>query len=322
MSYLRIHQDILNKREQFVISSLFPTNSAHDTLGAASDVLAVVESAVPVDLTNVADYCSQQAQSSWSIPPTVVPPWPHSFCEYRVPGLDGRHVGFAVSAVRDHPVAARHTHQEALDSLPGDVRELEPTGDGLFLCVAHTFWWAGGRSLGPTSVLRWLCHHDGRLVRLRGGEDDRSFVYRQVGSTGHGSLASALLPDVARPLLQAFAFAHCRNVAQVEQPARYETRQERRAAERRGDKPPVRFYTLRIDPDATRAKRQDQSTPTSNSRSLPLHIVRGHFSHYTEDKPLFGKHAGTFWVPAHVRGSADVGLVGKDYAVKAPKEVA
>jgi hypothetical protein len=47
-----------------------------------------------------------------------------------------------------------------------------------------------------------------------------------------------------------------------------------------------------------------------------LHICRGHFSHYSEEKPLFGRIAGTFWVPAHVRGSAKEGVIVSDYNVK------
>lgn len=49
-------------------------------------------------------------------------------------------------------------------------------------------------------------------------------------------------------------------------------------------------------------------------------FCRGHFSTYTEDRPLFGKVSGTFWVPSHVRGSAKQGVVVSDYNVKAPKQ--
>lgn len=48
----------------------------------------------------------------------------------------------------------------------------------------------------------------------------------------------------------------------------------------------------------------------------PLSLVRGHFRTYTADKPMFGRVAGTFFVPQHCRGSRDVGEVVKDYQVK------
>ncbi len=48
-----------------------------------------------------------------------------------------------------------------------------------------------------------------------------------------------------------------------------------------------------------------------------MHICRGHFSRYTEEKPLFGKYAGLFWIPMHVRGSVKNGVVDKDYQLAA-----
>jgi hypothetical protein len=50
-----------------------------------------------------------------------------------------------------------------------------------------------------------------------------------------------------------------------------------------------------------------------------LHICRGHFSTYSEEKPLFGRVAGTFWIPAHTRGQIKEGVVISDYKVS-PKE--
>jgi len=47
------------------------------------------------------------------------------------------------------------------------------------------------------------------------------------------------------------------------------------------------------------------------------HLVRGHFATYSEERRLFGKHVGTFFIPAHVRGSAEAGAVVKDYALAA-----
>jgi hypothetical protein len=71
-----------------------------------------------------------------------------------------------------------------------------------------------------------------------------------------------------------------------------------------------------IDPH----KVQQPSTGANRTDDHPkkaLHIARGHFAHYTEDRPLFGKYTGTFWRPAHVRGSADFGTVKSTYKVKA-----
>jgi len=38
-----------------------------------------------------------------------------------------------------------------------------------------------------------------------------------------------------------------------------------------------------------------------------LHHVMGHFAHYGEENPLFGKVTGVFWIPPHYRGNREVG---------------
>jgi hypothetical protein len=52
-----------------------------------------------------------------------------------------------------------------------------------------------------------------------------------------------------------------------------------------------------------------------NLWSNPLHSCRGHFSTYTPERRLFGKHIGTFWIPPHMRGNRKVGVVEKEYEV-------
>lgn len=58
---------------------------------------------------------------------------------------------------------------------------------------------------------------------------------------------------------------------------------------------------------------EGQSETTGLKRAL--HICRGHFAHYGDDKPLFGKYTGTFWRPMHARGKVEQGVVVKDYKI-------
>lgn len=46
-----------------------------------------------------------------------------------------------------------------------------------------------------------------------------------------------------------------------------------------------------------------------------MHLCQGHFRTYTDDAPLFGKLTGRFWIPAHIRGNEETGVVKKDYHV-------
>lgn len=51
----------------------------------------------------------------------------------------------------------------------------------------------------------------------------------------------------------------------------------------------------------------------ADEAGVALHMVRGHFKHYTPDAPLLGKLTGTYWWHPHVRGSIEHGLVEKTY---------
>lgn len=120
--------------------------------------------------------------------------------------------------------------------------------------------------------------------------------------------------------LDAFFFAiglmHCKNVTiEDAHPAPVKIIEKRA---RRTGVPPYKYKVLVVGNMSGGATSDDR--PISKSSEKMLHICRGHFATYSEDKPLFGRYSGTFWKPAHVRGNADHGTVYKDYKVKAPKE--
>lgn len=112
--------------------------------------------------------------------------------------------------------------------------------------------------------------------------------------------------------LLAICFAHCKGVKQTEiRPSRQVMRQAQR-----DKKPIITYKVLEIDPARKILETEGQIGTTGIKRAL--HICRGHFAHYTDDKPLFGKYTGTYYVPMHTRGSLKAGAVVKDYEVKAP----
>ncbi len=45
-------------------------------------------------------------------------------------------------------------------------------------------------------------------------------------------------------------------------------------------------------------------------------IAEHHFKHYNAERPLMGKHVGTYWWGWQVRGEAEHGMVVADYEVK------
>lgn len=120
--------------------------------------------------------------------------------------------------------------------------------------------------------------------------------------------------ELARETLKisclAISFLHCKNVKRDKVQASGKLQKRRSKA---GKKPITKHYTLCIDPFKKILQRV--STNGGNSVAKSLHICRGHFRNY-DDKPLFGKVRGTFWIAQHVRGDEKVGKIIKDYKIK------
>lgn len=60
----------------------------------------------------------------------------------------------------------------------------------------------------------------------------------------------------------------------------------------------------------------------SSGMGVALHLMRGHFKTYTRDAPLMGKHVGTYWWPARVRGNPERGARVRSYQVGPPNGMA
>lgn len=112
-----------------------------------------------------------------------------------------------------------------------------------------------------------------------------------------------MLNTMIWPVLMTLCFMHCNNVLV-----------ERRKASRvismiaKKDRLPQDYHVLRLEP-LRRVTRREGGENCGAQKAL--HIARGHFARYDE-RPLFGKYKGVFWVPAHVRGGADR-VVSKEY---------
>lgn len=85
--------------------------------------------------------------------------------------------------------------------------------------------------------------------------------------------------------------------------------------------PLVSYYVLDVKPfgSSGATRRDGPITVEGEHFNRRLHWARGHFSHYSAEKKLFGKLEGTFWIPAHLRGSEKIGSIRKDYNIKKPE---
>lgn len=181
-------------------------------------------------------------------------------------------------------------------------------------------WYARGLGddrrgvVGPVGASWLRLDEAGRPVATGDGQPAHKRVIHAVEDEGIAGWAGEYFADaLLLPVYLAVAFLHCKNVTTVEEPV---SRQERRERQRRKE-PGIRFHTLRIEPMTEVLRREGRSDEVGLAHAL--HICRGHFATYTEEKPLFGKATGTFWRPDHVRGNAARGAVLKDYDVRAPR---
>lgn len=77
-------------------------------------------------------------------------------------------------------------------------------------------------------------------------------------------------------------------------------------------KPPRNRYRVITIPGSP----ADGNVGRGGHRDVAKHLVRGHF----RTSNLFGRGVVTIWIPHHVRGNPERGVVAKDYAVEPPTE--
>lgn len=112
------------------------------------------------------------------------------------------------------------------------------------------------------------------------------------------------------PAVMALQFMNCRNVIQdVKEPP--STINERH---RREHPPLVTYRVLRISRKASPPHTGGAQVSGDHSQNR-YHVCRGHFKRFTEDKPLLGRHVGTYWWESHARGNRERGEVIKDYEI-------
>jgi hypothetical protein len=245
--------------------------------------------ATSVVADNVSEYLDANPKNEWTYEndfPTPVCPWKHTFIEMLAPWQSARHrVG---------------CYFYSIDSIEG------MTPNRKFFCF--TFVEREGVVFGPTSVNGCTLSEDGRKME----NVKQSLMGFDRGPFNEASPEGFLGP-VLVPAFLSLSFMNCKNVtinAIDPDPA---LNRERRKA---GLQPFLRYHTINIEP--MKQVLRTEGGVEANGIKKALHICRGHFATYTDEKPLFGHTTGTVWRPSHVRGSAKQGVVVADYKVNPP----
>lgn len=113
---------------------------------------------------------------------------------------------------------------------------------------------------------------------------------------------------ITYPIIYTIGLMNCRNVSL--QKESYRSRSS--APKARRAEPKLEYHTIVLP--QSKSKRGPGLGGTHSEPAI--HKVRGHFKTYTAERPLLGKHVGTYWWPWQVRGNADKGAVVSKYEVK------
>lgn len=226
---------------------------------------------------------------------------------------------------------------------PEDVENL-----GWYL-ICFPFLVVDSKLYGPSAETHVVLTKDGSVARfptgphnevIRHGIDGKSFSVEEEGAPGLALwnewsnlsnyaltrsesyqksirlMATTFAAVCTFPVLFAFSLANYQNIhPRIVDPAKERRpRQLQRELERRDQVPTERYHVLEIGSIGRSRKSRDLLSTRLNS--MPLHVARGHFSHYGPEYGrglLFGKYAGKFWIESHLRGSERIGIINKDY---------
>jgi hypothetical protein len=300
---------------------------------------SVVRHATCVVLDNVAKFYAENAKTDWDIMelPNWAPPWTLSFMEWDHPRRwymkNGWHeseevgqYGMTVASLRHpHGVQDSKAWRTIITGYAGSG-SVEMTGDytsRIEPLLAKASWtlfcdhWLTCLGAPIYGAPVWmgiytiiLADESGKcLGTFDTGPGHASWSEKAAAeaATGHGDDPTGLASS-AHILGLGYSFCHCKNVVTSHiQFNRSETWHRKQKI------PKLKFQTLEINPMQEVLK--TEGGIEANGVQRAMHICRGHFAHYTEQKPLFGKHHGDFWIPQHVRGKKELGEVVKDYAI-------
>lgn len=238
----------------------------------------------------------------------VAPPFPNFFIDYDMkPGFQG-------------PVQQpmRGTHFVVISRDMAEKMEMYEYGSLKKLMSADTEWVYSIQNYTMSEETGQITHSRCTLFACvnKTGQLLKKHIYQYVPdnvrfTTPPDEVILHKKIDLARTRFALFVlqFMNCKNVELVD---RKPSEKFQRFAKRRSI-PSNTYKVLKVH--TTRKAYPDGESSDGDHDPKRLHIVRGHFAHYTEDKPLFGKYTGTFWRPAHVRGDESMGVVVKDYEV-------
>lgn len=303
---MRLAYRILSQNTTYPIGVKIDSESAWlQTMEACRRIL---HSCPIIVADNIADLYGSDKGWDFGDVPNLAPPFDEFFVEFRDHDDNGdeAHVGCLVVAedLRKQEIRDELLMRLEPGSQPGSMPQVADAMSRSRWLLEMKFW--------MTMMSRPTCGRPlflGATVMIFVTGDGQYVLDIVSLDPAAQSLLGGIVGNAGKVALLAVSFMHCKNVTLAEsegdgQPEKWH---------RRTKIPELKFHVLQIDP--MREILRNEGGSESNGIRKSLHICRGHFARYTDDRPLFGRVTGTFWRPSHVRGSVRNGTVTKDYAV-------
>lgn len=292
-------------------------NLPQDLVSAWRKIEALLRKTEMIVIDNVLEYfCGQfderaRIQEKFTARdfPCVTPPFPNAFFDVRVPRSSPLHPYFEDQGMWIIHTTRQEAEQWVAENHPDRAVFLSRESALYLRCVPFLRERGSRKAVQVGGFLIPITKEGGMVLNADGGVPVMGDVYFSPDPT----LKNLVAHFVFYPVLLALSFMHCKNVKATEEiPSPKLSKQHKR----KYGAPLLRYHVLQIDHMKSVLDQEGHASETGLKRAL--HICRGHFSVYKDEdgKRLFGKHAGRFWMPMHIRGTPELGVVVKDYKVK------
>jgi|GEM_PF-4128093 len=249
----------------------------------------------------------------------IFPAWPVMWFEVRVPpnptDVESRGPKFLeqlrrYGADKNYRVLWGYLVEAHVLTSEGTIADL--VGGYAFSCWTVS-WFVGEKKATLGSVFEFACDKDGTYYRLPGVGQDQYAAYgvNPGGKIEPVTAGNDTAYDVCL-ILKLLSFLQAKNIrtraVPFPQPGNHRIHG--------GIKRPVyRYHELVVVKPGESVTGQSSDRKDQSQGIMPVHLVRGHLREYKE-RPLFGKYFGTFYIPSHIRGDKERGVVEKTYALK------
>jgi hypothetical protein len=179
-------------------------------------------------------------------------------------------------------------------------------GDELLLII-----WFYLSSINDWAVLPWYFSIEGILDKTKTSEMVIRPLFDDDVPNDIQEREEFITIRIAMKLVNYFLLLlNCKNISTIDNPPPEKLNKKRAKT---GKCPLFTYKTLVIKPTGKKQETQAAQGLWENR----VHLCRGHFKSYSDDKPLFGRYTGRYWWQPAVRGNKQKGIIMKDYEVRA-----